>query len=80
MDENLVRESDARGVVWRLLPSLAVSIINMLIQSNIINRVNIFSLLSELPSVPADHPNISSTELGMWETRITSTQKLKSGE
>jgi len=45
MDENLVRESDARGVVWRLLPSLAVSIINMLIQSNIINRVNIFSFL-----------------------------------
>lgn len=42
MDENLVREFDARGGVWRLLSSLAVSIINMLIQSNIINRVNIF--------------------------------------
>lgn len=50
MDENLLREFDARGGVWRLLSSPAVSIINMLIQSNIINRVNIFFLVFYLVS------------------------------
>lgn len=40
MDGNLSHEFDARRGVWRLLSSLVVSIINMLIQSNIINRVN----------------------------------------
>lgn len=42
MDGNLAHEFDAMGGVWRLLSSLVVSIINTLIQSNIINRVNTF--------------------------------------
>lgn len=41
-DGKLSHEFDAMGGVWRLLSSLAVSIINVLIQSNIINRVNTF--------------------------------------
>lgn len=46
MDGKLSHEFDAMGGVWRLLSSLAVSIINVLIQSNIINRVNTFFLVS----------------------------------
>lgn len=52
MDGNPSYEFDAVGGVWRLPLSLVVSIINMLIHSNIINRVNtsfssLFSLLGK---------------------------------